>query len=364
MFLNTFNSIERGFGLAQFDNRKHYVAALLSAAAALGSAHMSNMSTQANNERQEALVNSQNAYNTPAMQEARIRQAGLNPYMMLGQVNSGNQQSVASTQSTDYSAAGAQLGAAAQLAQQEPLVQAQARAANADAKDKLADAKTKTIRNMTELQRNKAELMKMLADTDVSKKQKEKILSEIKLIDEQQRQLNQENDVYQLSWDDHVKEQGVKNWHLKAQGDLFNSQKTGQDTENSLLSKYGDEQYRAMIAKAFADARSADASALLSRANVNVAKHEANSAYWNSRGSEYNYREARRLFDYNSAYHDNVALDYFFDKTGEVIHGGSEVTGSVNDVMNSRANRKNLKSQMRYRNAKMSKPARVPKVRL
>lgn len=370
MFLNSLNSIERGFGLAQFDNRKNVaplvaaLPAIIAAAGTVTSAVMNKKSIDKNNALQQQLVDKANAYNTPSAQVGRFGNAGLNPYMMLGQINAGNQQSVASTQPTDYSGAvNGAVGAASALVQ-GLTAQSEIAKNEADMRNVNADTTTKNIRNMTELERNKAELQKQLTENAKTEADKDKIRKEIDLIDQQITQLQQINDVGLLTWDERIKAPGVQNQLNAAQAALLGSQKRGADLDNNLVKLYGAANMRAMIAKAFADARSANASASLDHANVNVAKHEANSAYWNSRGSEYGYREARRLFEYNSAYHDNVSLDYNWDKFAEAVHGGSEVTGSVNDVMNSRANRKNLKSQMRYRNAKMSKPARVPKVRL
>ena len=356
------NSIERGCGLAQIDNRKHVaplvaaLPAIIAAAGTVTSAVMNKKSIDKNNALQQQLVDKANAYNTLGAQVGRFNQAGLNPYMMLGQINSGNQQSVASTQPTDYSSAvNGAVGAASTLIQgltaKSEIVKNEADARNVD-----ADTVNKNIRNMTELERNKAELQKQLADAAKTEADKDKIRKEIELVDEQITQLRQTNDIGLLTWDERIKAPGVQNQLNAAQAALLGSEKKGADLNNNLVKMFGAANMRAMIGKAAADAR-------LANANANVAKHDANSAYWNSRGAEVNYRENKRQFNYNSAYHNNVSLDYFWDKFGEAVHGGSEVTGSVNDIANSRMNRQNLKSQMRYRSAKMSKPGRVPKFR-
>lgn len=362
-YIHTLFSIERGCGLAQIDNRKHIapavaaaIPAIIAAAGTVTSAVMNKKSNDKNNALQQQLIEKANAYNTPAQQVDRFRQAGLNPYMMLGQVNAGNQQSVATTQPTDYSSAVNGATGAASALIQGLTAQSEIAKNEADTRNVNADTTTKTIRNVTELERNKAELQKQLAESAKTDAERDKIRKEIGLIDQQITQLHQENDIVLQTWDARLKAPVVQNQLAAAQAALLGSQKRGADLDNNLVRMFGAANMRAMIGKAAADARAADASASLSHAGVNVAKHEANSAYWNS-------REARRLYEYNSAYHDNVAADYFWDKFGEAVHGGSEVTGSVNDVMNSRANRKNLKSQMRYRNAKMSRPARVPRFR-
>ena len=46
---------------------------------------------------QERMVNEQNEYNTPLAQRARLEAAGINPYMALGSMDVGNQQSVTGT---------------------------------------------------------------------------------------------------------------------------------------------------------------------------------------------------------------------------------------------------------------------------
>ena len=362
MFINSLNSIERGCGLAQIDNRKHVaplvaaLPAIIAAAGTVTSAIMNKKSNDKNNALQQQLVDKANAYNTPSSQVGRFNNAGLNPYMILGQINAGNQQSVASTQPTDYSSAVNGAASAATSLIQGLTAQSEIAKNEADTRNVDADTTTKNIRNITELERNKAELQKQLSESAKTDAEKDKIRKEIDLVDQQITQLQQTNDIGLLTWDARVKAPVVQNQLAAAQAALLGSQKKGADLDNNLVKMFGAANMRAMIGKAAAEARAADASASLSHANVNVAKHEANSAYWNS-------REARRLYEYNSAYHDNVATDYFWDKFGEAVHGGSEVTGSINDVMNSRANRKNLKSQMRYRNAKMSRPARVPRFR-
>lgn len=358
MFIKWLNSIERGCGLAQIDNRKHVaplvaaLPAIIAAAGTVTSAVMNKKSIDKNNALQQQLVDKANAYNTPGSQVGRFNNAGLNPYMMLGQINAGNQQSVATTQPTDYSGVVNGAASAASSLIQGLTAQSEITKNEADARNVNADTVTKTIRNVTELERNKAELQKQLSEASKNDADRDKIRKEIELIDQQITQLHQENDIVLQSWDARLKAPAVQNQLAAAQAALLGSQKKGADLDNNLVRLFGAANMRAMIGKAAADARASDASASLSRAGANVAKHEANSAYWNS-------REASRLFHYNSAYHDNVAADYFWDKFGEAVHGGSEVTGSVNDVMNSRVNRKNLKSQMRYRNAKMTRGIRM-----
>lgn len=189
MYINTLNSIERGFGLAQIDNRKFIWPAIIAGAAALGSTIVSAVSNHNNNKRQEQLVQNQNAYNTSAQQVDRLRQAGLNPYMMLGQVNSGNQQSIASTNAMDYTNAGAQIGAAAQMVQQQPLIKAQVRATHADAENKEADTEIKRIDASTELETRMADIEKQLAEKNLTEEQRKKLEEEREILEEQHAEL-------------------------------------------------------------------------------------------------------------------------------------------------------------------------------
>ena len=311
MFLNSFNSIERGFGLAQIDNRKHIWPAVIAGAAALGSTIISAVSNHNNNKRQEKLVQNQNAYNTPAQQVDRFRQAGLNPYMMLGQVNSGNQQSIASTNAMDYSSAGAQIGAAAQMAQQKPLIKAQVRATHADAENKEADTEIKRIDASTELETRMADIEKQLAEKKLSEAEREKLEEERKILEEQHAEL--------------VRQVKVQNENTEADTRVKDAQQenTMEDTYGKRLHNDSDAKWldsdrafqqrlmRSQIASNYAGADASRAGALLSRANANIAKHEGNSAYWDSRDSKLTYHENVRVYNYNRRYYSNPEADWW-----------------------------------------------------
>lgn len=267
MFLNNLNSIERGFGLAQFDNRKNVaplvaaLPAIIAAAGTVTSAVMNKKSIDKNNALQQQLVDKANAYNTPSSQVGRFNNAGLNPYMMLGQVNAGNQQSVATTQPTDYSGVvNGAVGAASSLIQ-GLTAQSEITKNEADARNVNADTVTKTIRNVTELERNKAELQKQLSEASKNDADRDKIRKEIALIDEQITQLQQLNDIGLQTWDARIKAPVVQNQLAAAQAALLGSQKKGADLNNNLVKMFGAANMRAMIAKASADARLSDSSA-------------------------------------------------------------------------------------------------------
>lgn len=135
-----------------FENRKFMLGALIGAGASILGAKLNNDAIAKNNQRQVQLIHEQNSYNAPDQQVARMRQAGLNPYMMLGQINSGNQSSVASTESSDFNAFASNVNTAAQMVQQSSLVAAQVRDMNAEAAGKEIDNQTKQDLNLQQLE--------------------------------------------------------------------------------------------------------------------------------------------------------------------------------------------------------------------
>ncbi len=295
MFLNRLNSIDRGFGLAQIDNRKFIaplvaaLPAIVSAAGAVTSAVMNKNSNDNNNQLQQQLVQQANAYNTPSAQIGRFRQAGLNPYMMLGQINAGNQQSVATTQPTDYSGVVNGAASAASSLIQGLTAQSEIAKNEADTRNVNADTTTKIIRNMTELERNKAELQKQLTENSKNEADKDKIRKEIDLIDQQVTQLQQTNEIGLLTWDERVKAPAVQNRLNAAQAALLGSQKIGSDLNNNLVKMFGADNMRAMIAKASADSRLSDSSAETNRQmrpyQVGLTKSQMLGQHWNNRRS-------------------------------------------------------------------------------
>lgn len=295
MFINSLNSIERGFGLAQIDNRKFIpplvaaLPAIVSAAGAVTSAVMNKSSNDKNNALQQQLVEQANAYNTPSAQVSRFRQAGLNPYMMLGQINSGNQTSVASTQPTDYSGVVNGAASAASSLIQGLTAESEIAKNEADTRNVNADTTTKIIRNMTELERNKADLQKQLTENAKNEADKEKIRKEIDLIDQQITQLQQTNEIGLLTWDERIKAPAVQNQLNVAQAALLGSQKKGTDFNNNLVKMFGADNMRAMIAKSFADSRLSDSSAETNRQmrpyQVGLIKSQMLGQHWNNRRS-------------------------------------------------------------------------------
>lgn len=331
MFIKWLNSIERGCGLAQIDNRKHIapavaaaIPAIIAAAGTVTSAVMNKKSIDKNNALQQQLVDKANAYNTPGAQVGRFNQAGLNPYMMLGQINSGNQQSVASTQPTDYSSVvNGAVGAASTLIQgltaKSEIVKNEADARNVD-----ADTVNKNIRNMTELERNKAELQKQLAESAKTEADKDKIRKEIELVDEQITQLRQTNDIGILTWDERIKAPGVQNQLNAAQAALLGSQKKGADLNNNLVKMYGAANMRAMIGKAAAEARAADASADYARAGIPKVVSEGVGQILKNKGQKIVNAVNQVILDYKRDHDAHPKLDYWMDKLLQIVGVGQQ----------------------------------------
>ena len=330
MFLNSLNSIERGFGLAQFDNRKNVaplvaaLPAIIAAAGTVTSAVMNKKSIDKNNALQQQLVDKANAYNTPSAQVGRFGNAGLNPYMMLGQINAGNQQSVASTQATDYSGVvNGAVGAASALVQ-GLTAQSEIAKNEADTRNVNADTTTKNIRNMTELERNKAELQKQLTENAKTEADKDKIRKEIGLIDQQITQLQQINDVGLLTWDERIKAPGVQNQLNAAQAALFGSQKKGVDLNNNLVKMFGAANMRAMIGKTAAEARAADASAASTRAGIPKVVAEGVGQILKNQGQKTINAVNQVILDYKRDHDAHPKLDYWFDKFMQVVGVGQQ----------------------------------------
>lgn len=329
-YIHTLFSIERGYGLALIDDRKHVaplvaaLPAIIAAAGTVTSAVMNKKSIDKNNALQQQLVDKANAYNTPGAQVGRFNQAGLNPYMMLGQINSGNQQSVASTQPTDYSSAvNGAVGAASTLIQgltaKSEIVKNEA-----DARNVNADTVTKTIRNVTELERNKAELQKQLSEASKNDADRDKIRKEIKLIDEQITQLHQENDIVLQTWDARLKAPGVQNQLNAAQAALLGSQKKGADLNNNLVQMYGAANMRAMIGKAAAEARAADASADYARAGIPKVVSEGVGQILKNKGQKIVNAVNQVILDYKRDHDAHPKLDYWMDKLLQIVGVGQQ----------------------------------------
>lgn len=303
MFLNRLNLIERGFGLAQFDNRKHIaplvaaLPAIVSAAGAVTSAVMNKNSNDNNNQLQQQLVQQANAYNTPSAQIGRFRQAGLNPYMMLGQVNPGNQTSVASTQPTDYSGV---VNGAAGVA--NTLIQA----ASANSQIKVNDADVAKTESETALNRidaqtraaeNLARINQLVKQGDLTKQQADN--------------LSQEFDLRLQTWDALLKSPALANVltaeqieNLKAATAKLGSEKKGVDLQNAITGKYGMSQAAANVANTYSQTGLNGTYMDFNRGQLGVLRNQQNSAYWDA-------REKKRNYQYNKVKFNTPRVDWW-----------------------------------------------------
>lgn len=339
MYINSLNSIERGFGLAQIDNRKFIaplVPALIAGAASLGSAIVGAVSNHNNNKRQEQLVQGQNAYNTPAQQVDRFRQAGLNPYMMLGQVNSGNQQSIASTNAMDYSNAGAQIGAAAQMAQQQPLIKAQVRATHADAENKEADTEIKRIDASTELETRMADIEKQLAEKNLTEEQRKKLEEERKILEEQHAELVRQVKVQN---DNTEADTGVKNAQEKNTTEDTRGKKLHNDADAKWLDSDRSFQQRLMrsqeagnYAGALLSRSSAETNRQMRPYQVGLTKSQMYGQHWSNRLAGKNFYWQPRLWSKQSDAIDAKIAQGWVQAGTEVFHEINNTIKNVNDA--------------------------------
>lgn len=194
-----------------FENRKFMIGALIGAGASILGAKLNNDAIAKNNQRQEQLIHEQNSYNAPDQQVARMRQAGLNPYMMLGQVNSGNQAAIATTQAGNYDTAANGVGNAVTQALTSKLNNSTIELNQANSENALADAGLKKVDLLSRGAKNLAEI--------------NNLVEQGKLTKEQAEQLKQQNELVQLTWDERIKRPGLEN-----QGLLGNNAKLSEET--------------------------------------------------------------------------------------------------------------------------------------
>ena len=317
MFLNRLNSIERGFGLAQIDNRKFVVPlvaalpAIVSAAGAVTSAVMNKNSNDSNNQLQQQLVQQANAYNTPSAQIGRFRQAGLNPYMMLGQVNPGNQTSVASTQPTDYSGV---VNGAAGVA--NTLIQA----ASANSQIKVNDADVAKTESETALNRIDAQTRAAENIARINQLVKQGALTK-----QQADNLSQEFDLRLQTWDSLLKSPVLANVltaeqieNLKASTAKTGSEKKSIDLQNVITTNFGSKLAAANLANIYSQVgvNHANVGLMGSQVGLNgtymdlnrtqqgVLRNQQNSYYWDS-------KEKKRNYQYNKVKFNTPRADWW-----------------------------------------------------
>lgn len=327
----TFFNLHRGeLTSPLYDNRKNIApvvgGAIIAGASSILGSMLNAKSTSDNNKLQQQLVTDANAYNTPGMQMQRFQNAGLNPYMILGQVNAGNQTSVASTTPTDYSSGVQGVGNAANT-----LIQAASANSQIGVNDAtIAKTKSETALNMIDAQTRAAENAARI----------NKLVDEGHLTKQQAANLSQQFDLSQMTWDELIKQPGLSNSlsveqleNLKAVTAKLGSEKKGIDLQNAITGKYGMSQAAANVANTYSQTGVNNANVGLmgsqiglngtymdlNRGQLGVLRNQQNSAYWDA-------REKKRNYLYNKFKFDSPNIDWWFDKVvGPLLNLGGKV---------------------------------------
>ena len=315
----TFMNLHRGeLTSPLYDNRKNIApvvgGAIIAGASSILGSMLNAKSTNDNNKLQQQLVNDANAYNTPGMQMQRFQDAGLNPYMMLGQVNAGNQTSVASTSPVDYSSGVQGIGNAANT-----LIQAASANSQIEVnKATIAKTESETALNQIDAQTRAAENAARI----------NQLVKQGVLTQQQADNLSQQFDLTQMTWDELLKQPGLANSftaeqieNLKAAIGKINSEKKGIDLQNGITAKYGEKQAAATLGNTLSQTGVNHANIGLmgsqiglngtymdlNRGQLGVVRNQQNSYYWDS-------QEKKRNYQYNKAKFDKPNLDWHFDK--------------------------------------------------
>lgn len=298
-----------------YDNRKNIApivgGAIITGASSILGSMLNAKSTSDNNKLQQQLVNDANAYNTPGMQMQRFQNAGLNPYMMLGQVNAGNQTSVASTSPVDYSSGVQGIGNAANT-----LIQAASANSQIEVnKATIAKTESETALNQIDAQTRAAENAARI----------NQLVKQGVLTQQQANNLSQQFDLTQMTWDELIKQPGLANSftaeqieNLKAAIAKMNSEKNGIDIQNGINAMYGGKQAAANIANTYSQigVNNANVGLMgsqvglngtymdLNRGQLGVLHNQQNSAYWDS-------QEKKRYYQYNKFKFNTPRLDWW-----------------------------------------------------
>lgn len=332
-----------------YDNRKNIApvvgGAIISAAGSVLGSMLNAKSTNANNQLQQQLVNDANAYNTPGMQMQRFQNAGLNPYMILGQVNAGNQTSVASTSPVDYSSGVQGVGNAA-----NSLIQAASANSQIEVnKATIAKTESETALNQIDAQTRAAENAARI----------NQLVKQGVLTKQQADNLSQDFDLRATTWDELLKQPGLANSftaeqlaNLKAATAKLGSEKKGIDLQNAITDKYGMSQAaaslansysqtgvnRAMVAKAFADSRLSDSIAETNRQvrpyQVGFTKSQMYGQRWSNRlASKANYWQPRLWSAQEDAIYNNINLGVANATNGflNTVLNGVQAVGQYNN---------------------------------
>lgn len=312
----TFMNLHRGeLTSPLYDKRKNIApvvgGAIIAGASSILGSMLNAKSTNANNQLQQQLINDANAYNTPGMQMQRFQNAGLNPYMMLGQVNAGNQTSVASTSPVDYSSGIQGVGNAANT-----LIQAASANSQIEVnKATIAKTESETALNQIDAQTRSAENLARI----------NQLVKQGVLTQQQADNLSQQFDLTKMTWDELIKSPGLANSftaeqlaNLQAVTAKLGSEKKGIDLQNAITGKYGMSQAAANVANTYSQTgvNNANVGLLrsqiglngtymdLNRGQLGVLRNQQNSAYWDS-------QEKKRNYQYNKFKFNTPRLDWW-----------------------------------------------------
>ena len=327
----TFLNLHRGeLTSPLYDNRKNIApivgGAIISGVSSILGSALNAKSNSANNQLQQQLVNDANAYNTPGMQMQRFQNAGLNPYMMLGQVNAGNQTSVATTTPTDYSSGVQGVGNAANT-----LIQAASANSQIEVnKATIAKTESETALNQIDAQTRSAENLARINH----------LVKQGVLTQQQADNLSQQFDLTKMTWDELLKQPGLANSftaeqieNLKAAIGKINSEKKGIDLQNGITAKFGEKQAAANVANTYSQigVNNANVGLMgsqiglngsymdLNRGQLGVLHNQQNSAYWDA-------QEKKRNYLYNKFKFDSPNTDWWFDRVvGPLLNLGGKV---------------------------------------
>lgn len=298
-----------------YDNRKNIApivgGAIIAGASSILGSLLNAKSTSANNKLQQQLVNDANAYNTPGMQMQRFQDAGLNPYMMLGQVNAGNQTSVASTTPIDYSSGVQGVGNAANT-----LIQAASANSQIEVnKATIAKTESETALNQIDAQTRAAENAARI----------NQLVKQGVLTQQQADNLSQQFDLTQMTWHELIKQPGLANSltaeqieNLKAGIAKLMSEKKGIDLQNGITSKFGEKQAAATLGNTYSQTgvNYANVGLMGSQVGLNgtymdlnriqqgVLRNQQNSYYWDA-------QEKKRNYQYNKVKFNTPRADWW-----------------------------------------------------
>ena len=312
----TFLNLHRGeLTSPLYDNRKNIApivgGAIIAGASSILGSMLNAKSTSDNNKLQQQLVNDANAYNTPGMQMQRFQNAGLNPYMMLGQVNAGNQTSVASTTPTDYSSGVQGVGNAANT-----LIQAASANSQIEVnKATIAKTESETALNQIDAQTRSAENLARI----------NQLVKQGVLTQQQADNLSQQFDLTKMTWDELIKQPGLANSlsveqieQLKAVIAKLGSEKKGIDLQNGITAKFGEKQAAATLGNTLSQTGVNNANVGLmgsqiglngtymdlNRTQQGVLRNQQNGYYWDS-------QEKKRIYHYNKFKFNTPRIDWW-----------------------------------------------------